>query len=406
MKVIQVNCVYEEGSTGKITADIHRYLEQAGIESKVLYGRGNALPEENVIRLCGNLYGKINNAASRVTGLMYGGCRFSTDRAIAIIERERPDIVHLQCINGYFLNIYRLITWLKERKIPTILTLHAEFMYTANCGHALACERWKTGCGNCPRYRQETKSLFFDRTAVSWWRMRSAFDRFDSLIVVSVSPWLMERAKQSPILADKAHRLVLNGLDTDVFRIYDTGGLKKKHGVKDEKIIFHASPSFNLNPNHIKGGYYVAELAKKLQKEHVKIFVAGSYPEGIQVPGNVVLLGRITDQGVLAQYYSMADVTLLTSTKETFSMVTAESLSCGTPVVGFEAGAPEMIAIEEYSRFVGYGNLSALEEGIKDILSTPLSKENISQKAHAKYGKDIMCKGYTRVYKELSGNSI
>ncbi len=33
-------------------------------------------------------------------------------------------------------------------------------------------------------------------------------------------------------------------------------------------------------------------------------------------------------------------------------MVTAESLCCGTPVVGFTAGGPESIAIDAFSNFV------------------------------------------------------
>lgn len=398
MKVIQVNCVYEEGSTGKITADIHRYLEQAGIESKVLYGRGNALPEENVIRLCGNLYGKINNAASRVTGLMYGGCRFSTDRAIAIIERERPDIVHLQCINGYFLNIYRLITWLKERKIPTVLTLHAEFMYTANCGYALECNRWKQGCGKCPRLKKETKTLFFDRTNRSWCLMKNAFDGFNKLTVVSVSPWLQERAMQSPILADKKHCVIFNGLDTkNVFHPYDTVDIKRQYELQNKKIIFHVTPRFSTAKGHMKGGYYVLKLAERMRNLPVKFVIAGNYDPEINVPDNVLLLGHVSDQKILAKFYSMADITLLTSQKETFSMVTAESLCCGTPVVGFKAGAPEQITIEEFSTFVEFGDLDRLQAAAEQWINIEQPKE-MTLIAASKYDKTIMCREYERLY--------
>lgn len=99
---------------------------------------------------------------------MYGGCLISTDKLFRIIKKEKPDIVHLHCLNGYFINIYRLITFLKNNNYKTVLTLHAEFMYTANCGHALECDKWKTGCGKCPRLRSETKSWFIDGTAKSW----------------------------------------------------------------------------------------------------------------------------------------------------------------------------------------------------------------------------------------------
>jgi len=49
--------------------------------------------------------------------------------------------------------------------------------------------------------------------------MKKAFDGFNNLIVVSVSPWLMERAKQSPMFSDKEHVVVLNGVETEVFKI-------------------------------------------------------------------------------------------------------------------------------------------------------------------------------------------
>ena len=44
----------------------------------------------------------------------------------------------------------------------------------------------------------------------------------------------------------------------------------------------------------------------------------------------------------LAEYYSLVDVTVITSFHETFSMVVAESLSCGTPIVGFKAGGQSL----------------------------------------------------------------
>ena len=405
MKILQVNSVYKKGSTGKITYDLHKGLLERGEESVVCYGRGEHYREPHVYKVCGEFYSKVNNFWSRITGLMYGGLFLSTKRLISIIKKEKPDIVHLQCINGYFVNIYRLIEWLKLNHIKTVLTLHAEFMYTANCGHALECEGWKTGCGRCPRLRQETKSLFFDRTAESWKRMKRAFDGFDNdLIVVSVSPWLKERAEQSPILQGKRHYVILNGLDTNIFHPYDTEDLKKKHGLKSEKVIFHATPDFNDNPDHIKGGYYIIKLAEMMKGENVKFIVAGKYREGLNVPDNVILLGQVKDQTTLAKYYSMADVTVLTSKKETFSMVTAESLCCGTPVVGFKAGAPEQIAIPEYSKFVDYGKLNDLRYAIKSELKDN-SKVDVIM-ASEMYSSETMCCNYINVYNLLYKRSV
>ncbi|MGN0526966.1 MAG: glycosyltransferase [Acutalibacteraceae bacterium] len=393
MKILQVNCVYGTGSTGKITAVLHQGLKEKGIESIVCYGRGASCEGADVFKTCSEAYAKVNNLFSRITGVMYGGCNLSTKKLIKLIEAEKPDVVHLQCINGYFVNIYRLLCYLKTKNIHTVLTLHAEFMYTGGCGYSLSCDRWKNnpGCGDCPIWKTETGSLFFDKTRTMWQKMYDAFCGMDNLTVVSVSPWLMERAKDSSVLCGKKNKVIYNGLDTSVF-------YKRPVAKNEKKVVFHASPYFNDDPTHIKGGYFVLELAKRMPD--VEFVVAGSYNLNGAVPENVKLLGRVNEQSKLAEYYSMADVTLLTSKRETFSMICAESLCCGTPVVGFEAGAPEQISLNDYSEFVEYGDLDKLEKVVEKWLSKDKSAQ-IEIEAKARYSKDVMTNNYINIYKEL-----
>ena len=398
MKILQINCLYRSGSTGKIVYDHHCGLQKWGIESVVCYANGDVFNEPNVYKISSPFEQKTQALRARFTGLMYGGCRKQTKRIISVIEKENPDIVHLHCINGYTANIYKLVTYLKENEIKTVLTLHAELMHTANCGYALDCEKWKTGCGKCPRLKEETHSWFFDRTRKSWKLMKQAFDGFENLIVTSVSPWLMERAKQSPILANKRHVVVYNGLDTSVFYPYDTSDLREKHGLTNEKVVFQATSAFNNDPNHIKGGYYLLQIAERFKDKNVKFIVAGSHEISGDIPENVVLLGRVSDQQTLAKYYSMADVTLLTSKKETFSMICAESLCAGTPVVGFKAGAPEQISLPSYSRFVEHGNLDELEDALNATLKQPFDKAKIGEEAKAVYSKESMTDDYLKIY--------
>ena len=168
---MQINVVNREGSTGKIINDIHNGLLSAGIESIICYGRGKKSEVSGIYKVCGELYAKTNNLGSRITGLAYGGCDVSTKHLISIIQTEKPNVVHLHCLNGHFVNIYRLVERLNRHRLPTVLTLHAEFMHTANCSYAFDCEKWKTGCGNCPCLKEATQSLFFDRTHTSGMKM-------------------------------------------------------------------------------------------------------------------------------------------------------------------------------------------------------------------------------------------
>ena len=331
---------------------------------------------------------------------MYGGLSCSTRKLIKVIEREKPDIVHLHCINGYFVNIYKIVDYLKKKQIKTVLSLHAEFMHTANCGHAFECERWKTGCGHCTRFKQETKSLFIDGTHRSWQLMKDAFEDFGSNIIVSsVSVWLMNRAKQSPIMSDLEHCVVFNGLNTEIFRYRNFKDEYEKYKEGYKGIIFHATPFLSSDPNHLKGGYYVIELAKTMPNYH--FLIAGNYDNSINIPSNVTLLGRLADQETLAKFYSISDITILTSKKETFSMVTAESLCCGTPIAGFKAGAPETISIPEYSKWVEYGDIKSLRNAVLEILKMDINKDELSNLAKTLYDRKVMVENYINVYKRL-----
>lgn len=405
LKVLQINNVYRAGSTGKLTGLLHDALINDGFDSIVLYGRGFTVNEKNVYRVCSDIYGKLNSAVSMLSGIRYGGCVLSTHRVIEFIEHEHPDIIHIQCINGNFVNIYKLIEYLKKSGIPTVLTLHAEFMYTANCGHSFDCDRWKTGCGNCPRPNEATKSIFFDRTHESFLKMAEAFSGFGSRIsVVSVSPWLMERAKESPILSDMKHEVILNGVDTGIFHHSSKNRVKREHNIENETVLFQATSMFRDRPGDPKGGAFIIDLANRLRDLPVKVIVAGKYEISGKIPDNMILLGEINDQNLLAEYYSMADITVLTSRRETYSMVCAESLCCGTPVVGFCAGAPEMISIPEYSKFVTYGDMDALERYIKNFIASKktFSSMEIETRAKEIYSKEIMIRQYEELYRRMA----
>lgn len=390
MKILQVNNVYGERSTGKLTRTIHEGLLAAGHESVVVYGRGHGLDAPGVIRLCPEWYGRANSLLSRLTGMMYGGCLLSTARLKAIIRREKPDVVHLQCINGYFVNIYRLVRWLKEQRIKTVVSLHAEFMYTANCGHAFDCRQWQHGCSRCPDRKKATKSLFFDGTGRSWRTMRQAFAGFaEDCLVCPVSPWTEERARQADILKGLPLRTVFNGVDTKVF---SCGPAEQAR----EDLALHVTAHFSDEKEHPKGGWYLLELARRMPE--TTFLVVGRAEVSGAVPENVKLLGVVADQLELARLYRRARLTVLVSRRETFSMPCAESLCCGTPVVGFRAGAPEGIALAQYSEFVDYGDLDGLEAAVHRWLGRQEEHGAIAAEAADQYGAETMVRTWIDIY--------
>ncbi len=399
MKVLQINCVYKMGSTGKMVYDIYEGLMKNEISSAVAYGRGAKDNAENVIKVSTELEAKIHSVFSRLFGVQFGFSPSATRKTINIIKKEAPDVVHLHCLNGHFINVYRLLNYLKKNRIKTVLTLHAEIMHTAGCEHAMECEKWKTLCYSCPKIKGLISHYFRDDAKACYRKMQNAFKGFDNLTVVGVSSWLTDRAKQSPIF-DKGtvFKTVYNGIDVSTFKVTDYEELYEKYNIpKDKKVVLYATPNFN---HPIKGGKYVIEAAKKLP--HIQFVIVGFNGDKSILPKNVIPIAHTKDKNEMAQFYNLADVTLLTSKRETFSMVVAESLSCGTPVVGFEAGAPETIAIPKYTAFSEQGNVEALTENLERFLNNNFDSEEISKEAREKYDRENMVENYIRCYREMA----
>ncbi|MDD6479313.1 MAG: glycosyltransferase [Oscillospiraceae bacterium] len=401
MKVLQINCVWNYGSTGKIMYDIRQGLIERDMESVICYGRGKRTNDKKVYKVSTEIGAKFHSFFTLLFGVRFGHSFFSTRKLISIIKKENPDVVHLHCLNCNFTNVYKLLNFLKIENIPTVLTLHAEIMHTAGCDYAFDCEKWKTGCHNCDRIHGLISSKFRDDSKYCFELMKKAMDGFDQLLAVGVSEWVTERARLSPVFPQRTTFITVhNGIDTENFNYTESLGLREKLNIsKDKKIILHVTSGFT---NPVKGGKYVLELARLLPE--VQFIIVGFSGEKNNLPKNVIAIPNTTDKKELANYYSLADLTLLTSKKETFSVIVAESLCCGTPVVGFEAGAPETIAIKEYSAFVEQGNVVALKEICEEFLANTYDKVKISNEAIEKYNRGLMFENYLEAYKKCIEN--
>lgn len=407
MKVLQINCVFKKGSTGKIVNDIHTELKKHNIESVVCYGRGTRVDESNVYKFCTEFGANVHTAVIR-TGLIlnYGGSFFSTNKLIGIIKKERPDIVHVHCINGSCVNIYKLFTFLATNNIKTVITHHAEFYYTGSCEHAYECRQFMNneGCKHCARPFATTRSKTWDNSARAWKRMNKVINKFryEKILFTAVSPWLKERSALSSIVNRYRCEVVMNGVDTSIFyRKITTDIINEKYGKHFASKVLFVGAHFNpLAKEDNKGGWYIIELAKKMP-DVLFIVVALRATNQIELPNNVILWGAARNQQELASLYCSVNITLITSKRETFSMVCAESLCCGTPVVGFKAGGPESIAISDYSDFVEYGNVELLRHAVGDMLEKKISAQNVANEAKQLYSSKNMVRNYLNIYKQL-----
>lgn len=111
---------------------------------------------------------------------------------------------------------------------------------------------------------------------------------------------------------------------------------------------------------------------------------------------NVKLIPKISDQNLLAKYYSLADTFVICSKRENFPTTCIEAQCCGTPVVGFDTGGTKETSVYGESDYVAYGDIFSLKKKV----GTSLTRDKIetAEKAAECYSKDVMVKKYLHEY--------
>lgn len=402
MKVLIVNTCYAFGSTGRIAAQEYDYLKMQGVDVYVAYAydldRKKLYQNDDHLFLFGNNVTKYVSAGlTRIFGDQLGHAYLSTLKLLGIIKKINPDIIHIHCVNAYSCNHYLLLNWLKKNHFPVVLTEHAEYYYTGNCSYVFECEQWKHGCKRCPNVKEAQKSFVFDSSHKNWLKMKEAMSGWNGkLAITTVSPWLMNKSMQSDITKGIPHYCICNGVDTSVFYLPEAYKNKSNY----QYILFVVPGSMS----GVKGGWYIIQLAKRLPGR--KLVVIGTEkPEGTY-PTNLAFISHTSNQQEMANYYRDAVVTVITSKRETFSMVVAESLCCGTPVVGFLCGGAESIALKDYSKFVKFGDVETLANAIEEIIGKKdFDRHKISKEAIEAYDSIKMCKGYYSLLAKMTDYS-
>ena len=173
---------------------------------------------------------------------------------------------------------------------------------------------------------------------------------------------------------------------------------------------------FNLNPNTItiafgaisvdnpyKGWSYLISALNFLSMEFnvsdITILIFGNgYKEEItnQIPFKTIFTGFLRDEYSTMLVYNAADVFIAPSLADNLPTTILESLSCGTPVVGFNVGGiPDMIRHKENGYLAEYRNAQDLTDGIKFCLSNKIkghlpqvfNMQNILQEHHNLHNK-------------------
>ena len=397
MKIAFINDTYGTGSIGRLTKELAESLVECGHKVKCFYAQGNA-SHDYCIKISTRNEQRVHAVLSRITGLQGYFSYASTKMLIDYLTEFSPDIVHLQNLHSNYINLKMLGMYLKNNHIATVITLHDCWFFTGKCTYFTAtdCNKWMRGCGRCPQLHLDNvnPTLFFDTTHKCLKDKQTWFSKNTRLGIVGVSQWITNEAQKS-IYKNNKIICIYNWVDQDVF--YSRNNLDyAKLGLPQKKIILMVS----TNLSEKKGYRELVYLSKNLTDEFQLVYI-GKNKNNLIIPENVIHINHTNSAEQLAEYYSIADVCVNTTKYETFGMVTAEAISCGTPVIVYKnTASPELVGN-------GCGDVvDSMEDIISSIVAiVKKDRENVRkfclQWSKTIFNKENKIRDYIRFYENL-----
>lgn len=398
MKVLQINAVYGQGSTGTIVRDIEKMCEESGIECYV------ASPDKKVLKakhgyVIGNtLDHKIHALLSRIHGKQAYYSHIPTRNLIRWIDEIKPEIVHLHNLHSNYIHLNMLLHYLAEKDIKTIVTLHDCWFITGGCFHytAAGCDKWLTNCKNCPKKKEDTPAFFSKQSAKILADRKKYLLAIPHLYITGVSQWMANEALKT-FLKDTPSYVITNGIDMEVFKPTPSD-FRKRLGLEDKYIILGPASKWLLPVNK----QVMAEFSDIMQADEV-LLLFGVTNAIDNLPDNIITYGYTKNREELAQLYTMVDVFANVTREDSLSLINVEAQACGTPVVTFNQTGPKETVDDINSFNVPVGDVHKLYEAVQKVRkqTTEDTVTQCVQFVHEKYEVYNTYKKYIELYKSI-----
>ena len=397
-KLLQINITANWGSTGKIAETIGKAAIHAGWESYIAYGGSCNTSQSKLIKAGGKWNRHLHFAEQRVRDNEGLCSRCETKSLIRQIERIKPDIVQLHNIHDHYLNYRLLFEYLNKTDIKVVWTFHDCWAFTGHCFHFVTagCEKWKTGCHDCPLQREYPKTLF-DRSKKNYELKKQLLGGCKNLTIVPCSDWMADFVRES-FLKDKRIEVIKNGVDLKVFRpVLEFKGLRAQ-----ECNVLAVSSVWNKE----KGLSDIYKLRKLLPDEYSIIVVGLSEKQANELPVGITGVQRTQNVQELVELYSNANVLINPTYADTFPTVNLEALACGTPVITYKTGGSPEAINDETGVVVEQGDVEGMAAAIQKFKG--LGTEEFEQvrdacrkRAVDHFDKDKCYEKYVKLYNNL-----
>lgn len=415
MKVLIVNTSERTGGAAVAARRLMEALKNNGVKAKMLV-RDKTTENINVVQQPNAFLRKWNFLRERLSIFLRNGFNrehlfdvsiANTGQDITSLpEFDEAKVIHIHWTNQGMLSVKDIEKILKSGK-RVVWTMHDMWAFTGICHYTGSCDKYKTECGQCPQiFSNRDKDL-----STKIFRKKKKAYEYSRITFVGCSNWIADKAKQSQIVYN--HRVVHipNAINVNTFCMKSKYDSRIKLGLPvDKKLILFASMKVT---DKRKGANHIVEACEIIRRkysdkvEDIALVVFGKQSEELkaQIHLPVYSLPFISNEKEIADIYCSADVFVIPSLQENLPNMVMESMSCGTPCVGFNVGGiPEMIDHLRNGYVAEYMSSQDIAEGIIWTMYND-DYEEISALARSKvlstYSESIVARQYIDIYNSV-----
>lgn len=316
---------------------------------------------------------------------------FYTRKVIKYIKKianeHTKTIIHIHNIHHSQLNVFKLLSFISNKKFDVVITIHDAWFYTGGCycyDH-VGCKKWRNKCENC-QYGNKNSIKYLNKKI-------QLLNSITNLHIVAVSNWVKNELIKSR-LNSKTIEVIYGCTDIQLPKL-DSKYFFGKAAI-DKKILLSVSDYWN----DWKGIKYLQKLSTLLPKDYVLVLVGGKID--LTEFNNTIHIEQVENRLALAQIYASADVYISTSQTETLGLSTCEAQICGCPVVTFGCGGSKETIIDGISGYiVNNKDVNTLFLNIKKIIELkPFKREDIVKNGQ-KFKQEPCSKKYAELYYKI-----
>ena len=407
MRVLHINTL-QHGGAAQCVFRLSNALIREGVDSRVLIAEGDTLPEgvrgavarqdrhfwnnHRLLRRVKDRLARLGVWLVRAERMQEQLRRLNTPylcrhQPLTLYRNiahhplvEWADVIHLHWVA----DLVDYPTFFKEVRKPIVWTLHDKYP-------AEGVQHYTSAFFPLPE-----KLKAFDSRCKTI--KRRGVEKARNMTLVAISEPMADACKQSDILKRFPVTHIHNGVDTNIFRPYDKGAVRKELGLDREACIFLFSAYVLHDPN--KGLDRILQALEKIGTPRKMLLCIGK-PSNEQQPVTsipVIQTGLLTSQSMMAKYYAAADYFVQCAYEESFGQTVLEAMACGTPVVSTPCGiAPELVRPFNGVMCRGYSH-DAIAQGIAEALATSYDALAIRQYIVDHYRYELIAQQHIGLY--------